>query len=400
MQPSSQSADAMDDDLLDLLTYACPITGKQRAACKHVVELAKAEVRANPSFGKLIQKFAAIRESDAELGVYFKQHGISTPIPVHKHDLPGLPGFPTFKLSDWAKFLLKTGRFARQLIGCSMEQLPMVLTEFWKRYRALYPRHQVFEIGIDLAYAVPYFLHADEGRSLKHEPIWIVSCHGSLGRGTRRFLQSGKHKKPVGDNEMPLNFIGQTFSTQFLVFTILRHVANAHPGSLEELLRFFTSDAAMLAHEGIDHNGTNLRLINLGVKGDLPGLGKLGKFVRSFAHDASDEMNDILAQVATNTEGTKNTGNSILYECVLTIMSIDAESGLRVLGINILGRFLLSRDNNIRYVALATLQRVVNVDQQDPDISIRKRALDVTYSLVDESNIKSMTKDMVMKHEL
>lgn len=125
--------------------------------------------------------------------------------------------------------------------------------------------------------------------------------------------------------------------------------------------------------------------------------------------DASDEMNDILAQVATNTEGTKNTGNSILYECVLTIMSIDAESGLRVLGINILGRFLLSRDNNIRYVALATLQRVVNVDQQvmqrhrntiidclkDPDISIRKRALDVTYSLVDEANIKSMTKELL-----
>jgi len=40
--------------------------------------------------------------------------------------------------------------------------------------------------------------------------------------------------------------------------------------------------------------------------------------------DASDEMNDILAQVATNTEGTKNTGNAILYECVLTIMSIEA----------------------------------------------------------------------------
>ena len=72
----------------------------------------------------------------------------------------------------------------------------------------------------------------------------------------------------------------------------------------------------------------------------------------------------LVQQVATNTEGTKNTGNSILYECVLTIMSIEAESGLRVLGINILGRFLLSRDNNIRYVALATLQRVARPSQK------------------------------------
>merc|ERR1719343_1028472 len=126
--------------------------------------------------------------------------------------------------------------------------------------------------------------------------------------------------------------------------------------------------------------------------------------------DASDEMNDILAQIASNTEGTKNTGNAILYECVLTIMSIEAESGLRVLGINILGRFLLSRDNNIRYVALATLQRVVNVDlkavqrhratiidclKDNNDISIRKRALDVAYALVNEENIKKMTKEML-----
>mmetsp|Transcript_80527 Transcript_80527/g.176577 ORF Transcript_80527/g.176577 Transcript_80527/m.176577 type:complete len:835 (-) Transcript_80527:47-2551(-) len=125
--------------------------------------------------------------------------------------------------------------------------------------------------------------------------------------------------------------------------------------------------------------------------------------------DASDEMNDILAQVATNTEGTKNTGNAILYECVLTIMSIEAESGLRVLGINILGRFLQSRDNNIRYVALATLQRVVNVDLKavqrhratiidclkDSDVSIRKRALEVAYALINEENIKNMSKELL-----
>ena len=125
--------------------------------------------------------------------------------------------------------------------------------------------------------------------------------------------------------------------------------------------------------------------------------------------EASDAMNDILAQVATNTENTRNVGNAILYECVQTIMSIESESGLRVLAINILGRFLLNRDNNIRYVALNTLKRVVTLDQQavqrhratvveclkDHDISIRKRALDLTYALVNESNIKILVKELI-----
>jgi hypothetical protein len=45
-------------------------------------------------------------------------------------------------------------------------------------------------------------------------------------------------------------------------------------------------------------------------------------------------------QVAANTEGARNAGNAILYEAVNTIMGIETIGGLRVMAVNILGRFL------------------------------------------------------------
>lgn len=143
---------------------------------------------------------------------------------------------------------------------------------------------------------------------------------------------------------------------------------------------------------------------------------------------ASEEMNDVLAQVATNTETSKNAGNAILYECVQTIMGCESEDGLRVLAVNILGRFLLNRDNNIRYVALNTLARCIEEQKQsgreemiaadgesansassalqrhrqtvvdclkDPDISIRQRALELIYHLVNSENVESLTAELL-----
>ncbi|XP_042756428.1 AP-1 complex subunit gamma-2-like [Lactuca sativa] len=139
---------------------------------------------------------------------------------------------------------------------------------------------------------------------------------------------------------------------------------------------------------------------------------RLLRLLRVLGHgdaDASDSMNDILAQVATKTESNKNAGNAILYECVETIMSIEDSSGLRVLAINILGRFLSNRDNNIRYVALNMLMKAISVDDQavqrhratilecvkDSDASIRKRALELVYLLVNETNVKPLTKELI-----
>lgn len=123
----------------------------------------------------------------------------------------------------------------------------------------------------------------------------------------------------------------------------------------------------------------------------------------------SEQINDILAQVATNTDSSKNVGNSILYESVLTILEIEADSGLRVLGVNILGKFLSNKDNNIRYVALNTLIKVVAVEPnavqrhrntileclRDPDISIRRRALDLSFTLINEGNVRVLIRELL-----
>ncbi|KAM9845124.1 AP-1 complex subunit gamma-like 2 [Aulostomus maculatus] len=124
---------------------------------------------------------------------------------------------------------------------------------------------------------------------------------------------------------------------------------------------------------------------------------------------ASDAMNDLLAQVATNTDSTKTAGNAVLYETVLTVLDIKSESGLRVLAVNILGRFLLNNDRNIRYIAMTSLQKIVGTDHtavqrhrgtivdclKDQDASVKRRALELSLALVSTSNIRSMMKELL-----
>ncbi|KAL2790156.1 AP-1 complex subunit gamma-like 2 isoform 1 [Daubentonia madagascariensis] len=124
--------------------------------------------------------------------------------------------------------------------------------------------------------------------------------------------------------------------------------------------------------------------------------------------ESSEAMNDLLAQVATNTDTSRNAGNAVLFETVLTIMDIRSAAGLRVLAINILGRFLLNSDKNIRYVALMSLLQLVQSDHsavqrhrptvveclQETDASLSRRALELSLALVNSSNVRAMTREL------
>ncbi|QBM87031.1 AP-1 complex subunit gamma-1 [Metschnikowia aff. pulcherrima] len=122
-----------------------------------------------------------------------------------------------------------------------------------------------------------------------------------------------------------------------------------------------------------------------------------------------EDVNDILTQVALNLDGGKNAAHAILYECVKTIFAIKADQSLRVLGVNLLGKFLLIKDNNTRYVALEMLLTVIEYEPaavqrhrativsclSDGDISIRRRALELTFAIINEQNVRVLLREIL-----
>ncbi|CAI4053739.1 hypothetical protein SKDZ_16G2930 [Saccharomyces kudriavzevii ZP591] len=125
--------------------------------------------------------------------------------------------------------------------------------------------------------------------------------------------------------------------------------------------------------------------------------------------DYKDNFCDLLTRIATNTDCTKNSGQAILYETVKTIFSLNLNQPLRVLGVNILAKFLAGKDNNTKYVSLNTLLKVVPQEPtavqrhrkfishclQDSDISIRMRALELSFAILDDSNLVEIINELM-----
>ncbi|GJQ14766.1 hypothetical protein GpartN1_g6557.t1 [Galdieria partita] len=125
--------------------------------------------------------------------------------------------------------------------------------------------------------------------------------------------------------------------------------------------------------------------------------------------EAANNCTDVLIKILSNTDSSSNAGLAVIYECVRTVIAIrELPDTLRSLAVETLGGRLLNeaKDNNARYVSLQTLLTVVEEKKEDvkryldtileclndPDISIRRRALDLVYALTDSSNIIQLSR--------
>ena len=117
------------------------------------------------SIARLLKKYASTA----------KRKGIF----AHTHNTIVDSGFPWLKPTDVVRMLDKALRLDLVLPEETLPRSRVALATYWKRYRAVYPTHDVFTIvpPEELEFTIPIKLHGDEGRStltLSHESPKIV----------------------------------------------------------------------------------------------------------------------------------------------------------------------------------------------------------------------------------
>lgn len=106
-----------------------------------------------------------------------------------------------------------------------------------------------------------------------------------------------------------------------------------------------------------------------------------------------------------------NAQNAVLFEAINLAIHLDTESSIVSAAATLLGRFILSKETNVRYLGLDTMahlaarsesleaikkhQDTIILSLRDKDISVRRRGLDLLYSMCDLSNSKVIVAELL-----
>jgi hypothetical protein len=106
-----------------------------------------------------------------------------------------------------------------------------------------------------------------------------------------------------------------------------------------------------------------------------------------------------------------NAQNAVLFEAINLAIHLDPDSKVVSNASILLGRFILAKETNVRYLGLDAMahlaacsntlepikkhQETIILSLKDRDISVRRRALDLLYSMCDTSNSKVIVGELV-----
>ncbi|KAG2247495.1 hypothetical protein Bca52824_087123 [Brassica carinata] len=125
---------------------------------------------------------------------------------------------------------------------------------------------------------------------------------------------------------------------------------------------------------------------------------------------------EVLQRILMGTDVVKNVNknnasHAVLFEALSLVMHLNAEKEMMSQCVALLGKFISVREPNIRYLGLENMTRMLMITDaqdiikkhqpqiitslKDPDISIRRRALDLLYGMCDVSNAKGIVEELL-----
>ncbi len=194
-----------------------------------------------------------------------------------------------FSLRSWFQFLLTD--YSHLLLGGIPLDDPrskLLTKSFWEMYRVAHSDHWVFmEHNDQLEKCIPYYLHLDEGTSLRKSAILIFNLQSAWGLDTATEfdkVRAGGSNLDAAMMDYMLqaqrhNQRGASLKSRFLYTAIpKRWYTKKYSFVYNKVLDKIATESGKLASEGIKE----MFPICLGVKGDAPALAKAGHYNRSF----------------------------------------------------------------------------------------------------------------------
>lgn len=157
----------------------------------------------------------------------FARHGLRLDVELSYGKVGDCRKYPYVKVASLITAMDKIGKLNTLLgLGERCDTLAKAgpgLKNFWEQFRHVHGQHDVYALAaagqIDLASAIPVFLHGDEGTTYKKDACFVMSMHTPLGKGT---LSNKLGPMDDGALDPHTNFAGHSFETRFLLGALLR----------------------------------------------------------------------------------------------------------------------------------------------------------------------------------
>lgn len=132
--------------------------------------------------------------------------------------------------------------------------------------------------------------------------------------------------------------------------------------------------------------------------------------VRNLIRESLQRIMDNAMDIPKNVQ-QNNAQNAVLFEAINLVIHLDTEQELMVQISARLGKFIQSRETNVRYLGLEAMthlaarsetldpikkhQQIIIGSLRDRDISVRRQGLDLLYSMCDSSNARPIVAELL-----